>query len=94
VVSEWGDQAIPANVILLDNPGGYGHVPVGPPTRRLLSRLLKRTGTVFVYVYSTTHQGDVLESPGLLWAARACDFDVVPYGGVRLARLRNCSAVA
>jgi hypothetical protein len=94
VVSEWADQPIPRNVILRDDPGGYGRVPHGPPTRALLSRLLKRTGTVFVFLYSTARQGDVVRSAGLAWAARSCDFEADRYGAVRLIRLRRCAAVA
>ena len=91
VVSEWADEPIPEGVVLRDDPGGYGRVPAGPPTRNLLVTLLRRTGTVFVFVYSTAKQGDLLESPGLLWAARACDFRATRIGGVVLARLRACS---
>jgi hypothetical protein len=91
VVNEWGDQPLPHNVILRDDPGGYGRAPSGPPTKALLSRLLMRTGTVFVFVYSTMKQGDIVQSPGLRWAAHSCKLKAARYGAVRLIRLRRCA---
>ena len=90
VVSGWRDEPMPPKVSLLDDPGGYGRVPPGPPSAALLSRLVKDTGAVFVMLYETARQGDVMKSPGMLWAARTCHVESSLLGVVRMVRISAC----
>jgi hypothetical protein len=87
--SEWGDSP-PPGVTLLDDPGGYGRAPDGPPTAALIARLARQTGTVFLLFTETTRQGDVVQSPGLRWAARACTLSAAWEGGFRVVRVSRC----
>jgi 4-amino-4-deoxy-L-arabinose transferase-like glycosyltransferase len=91
IESEWGD-APPAGVTLLDDPGGYGRAPDGPPTAQLIARLARETGTVFLLFTETTRQGDVVQSPGLRWAAKACKLTAAWEGGFRVVRVTGCPA--
>jgi mannosyltransferase len=91
IVNEWSDEPLPRNVTLLDDPGGYGHAPDGPPSAGLISHLAHRTGVVYLMVYETARQADVLKSPGLQWAQRACRSSVRKYGVVRMVKIESCS---
>jgi dolichyl-phosphate-mannose-protein mannosyltransferase len=90
VVSEWRDESLPAGVTLRDDPGGYWRVPVGPPSRELLARLVRKTGSEFLMLYDTGRQGDILRSPGLQWAARACREKTGRFGGIEMIRITQC----
>lgn len=96
VVSEWGDEPIPPAVVLRDDPGGYGHAPAGPPDPLLLSRLARRTGSVYVLVSNTSEQGSIDDSPGIRWARKACRLEVQQFGYppqiLELFHLSHCAA--
>jgi hypothetical protein len=94
IVNAWSEQPLPPNVALLDDPGGYGRAPSGPPSSRLLARLARRTGTVFVVVYEAAQQGDVARSPGVRWARNACNVEVREYGNVEVIRISACAQKA
>jgi hypothetical protein len=89
VVSEWGDPP-PPGVSLLDDPGGYGRAPTGPPTETLIERLTQKTGTLFIMFTETTRQGDVTQSAGLRWAAGACKLTAAHNGGFLFVRISGC----
>jgi hypothetical protein len=93
VESEWGDRA-PPGVTLLDDPGGYGHAPSGPPTPTLISRLQRKTGTEFLLFTETARQGDVLKAPGLLWAKNNCFVGDRWEGGFQVVRISKCRRTA
>lgn len=89
VVSEWGDPA-PPGVSLLDDPGGYGRAPSGPPTQALIERLTQKTGTLFMMFTETARQGDLTQSAGLRWAASACTLRDSWEGGFFFVRVSSC----
>ena len=90
VVSEWHDRPIPAGVVLLDDPGGYGDVPSGPPTAALIQGLSRATGRVHLLLSDTVGQGDVWESPGLRWARGACEVTRRRFEGVVVVSIARC----
>jgi len=72
IATVWGDTSLPKNVSVLDDPGGYGRAPEGPPSRELISELSQRTGRIFVVVSEANRQGDIERTAGLEWAAQMC----------------------
>jgi hypothetical protein len=92
VVNEWGDEPLPAGVTLRDDTGGYSRAPVGPPSRLLLAQLAKQTGTEYVIGAGIFRQGDILQSPGLRWAAKACRETTTRFVAIELIRITRCRA--
>jgi hypothetical protein len=101
--ASWRDVPVPDEIVLLDDPGGYGRVPAGPPSPELVRSLLSRTGRLIVVLSSVDRaQRDVWSSPGLLWARSRCavardtitDVTVVTISSCRqVSRVMNCAAV-
>jgi mannosyltransferase len=91
VVSEWHDRPIPDGVVLLDDPGGYGDVPAGPPSAALVADLARRTGTVHLLLSATSGQGDVWDSEGVRWGRRSCDVSRARFRGVDVISMRDCA---
>lgn len=90
VVSEWRDRRLPPGVVLRDDPGGYGRVPPGPPTRADVAGLARRTGTLHVVLSQTARQGDVENRAGLAWAAKRCRVTRRAFGGIRMLSITGC----
>jgi hypothetical protein len=92
IVNEWADEELPPATTLLDDPGGYGHAPDGPPTPQLLARLATQTGVVYIAFYEVNRQGELSTSPGLTWAQDACTTTERAYGDdLTIIALRSCS---
>ena len=90
IVSEWHDRPVPRGVVLLDDPGGYGDVPAGPPSVAQVARLSGLTGRVHLLLSDTVGQGDVWESPGLRWARRACEVTRRRFEAVDVVSVERC----
>lgn len=91
VNAEWRDRPVPPRVVLLDDPGGYGRLPAGPPSVGLVRRLLGRTGRVHVVLSAVgPSQGEVRERAGLAWARARCSVRERDVTGVAVLTISAC----
>ena len=93
IVHEWDEHPLPADIVPLDDPGGYTG-PTGPPTPEMISELASGDDRLFVVLaeYVERLQGDIPNGAALDWARANCEVEEGDEVEIELYLISECPA--
>jgi mannosyltransferase len=89
VVAEWGDTALPPQVLGFKDPAGHGgSTPDGPPSISLVRGLARAHGTVWLLFAETSERAE--EDPAVRWASAHCHVATLSRTRIEAVRISGC----
>jgi hypothetical protein len=94
LVQEWQEAPMPAGVVGLKDPHGYGSVADGPPTAALAEQLARRGRGGLWIIFSEVDkdlQGDPRQAPAVQWVRAHCTVASTETVGVWVLHATRCA---
>jgi hypothetical protein len=94
LVQEWQEAPMPAGVVGLKDPHGYGSVADGPPTAALAEQLARRGRGGLWIIFSEVDkdlQGDPRQAPAVQWVRAHCAVASTETVGVWVLHATRCA---